>query len=1509
MISALGRIFLIAAFIAGHCSPARSAEIEESKGIRQVIGNYFTLIGKKDLERAMGLWHAEAPDREDQKKTLAAIFAQTGPLSTERVNVLRLWRDGESVRCEVEAIVRGMNSKTQQPDPRLGQFILVVEMVKRGDRWALWKSRDFVDYYITLYSKEIPDKRKRLKWLERNRGEAANLLMALNSGGLNVLGPGYSMKRRVELNALAFEVAEFVASVRDRGWCHFHRALLHMDAEEFPPALASLDLALADFRKDEHEEGEAVSSLFRGKVLVALEKAKEAVAAFEAAERLLRVLRITSIRDDQYYVAARMMYLWDDRDALSSQARQKWMENRPADALVDLEKMAGIERLLFGPKHWEIAATRNWRGSLYLELGRFDEAKREFAAAIELDTWLRGADADEVHSAQIAQKLVERFLALAPPQREEFWLGRRKHREAFLLSRKGDLVGSEQAIRKTIEIKKRLLGPDSTECEVASSFLAYVLAARNKYAEAAELHKRIEPGLLRDYGTNSALARAFVADRTKNLAMLFYYEHVNSRFESAQAACKELIDLLEREPARSDKNYDGTRAIMGGMLQHLKGVLALPAEKRTQFRNAITDTLVPPTLRQMDDASQLERLVRQMQVAREVVRELFGADDMFFMMCSFNFAEVCAQAKRWDECESTLKATLRNMERLRMQNTEIYAKNLALQGALARRRGDMAEAGPTILEAVAKLRVLQGPQGEYFLAALDALCSWYQQTGQIQRALDTCVEITRARKQLLLDNGKGGGRSATLMLEEGTTTPSGSDYREYVANLLRLADLQIHAQAPANSTERALRQAMAILRRTSGETSSRYATAVRGLATLRFLSGDLPEAKSLFLEAYQIVEQLPNPSADDTYQSLLPLGVIAQREGAYEEAEKIYRRLMAVAHGSYGPDHVLYVDALRLTTETLMPRGKLTEALKLEQERLGHEQAVIANAFSFASENLMQTFLGRVQGIDNLLSLAVAEGLPKPETIEMLWNWVLRRRGLVFESYCAFRDAQRASAADPEISKQLATARSLRNQIAQFDVDPPAGISPATLARQKQAARDEADRIEATIDRMLARTRPELIQTKTVAFAELGKRLAADTALIEFVRYHPRRFKAIEGKEPLYDPARYLVFVLLPGGVPPRLIDLGDAKAIDDGVDALRKAIVQYPDERKRGRLEATLESEFRTISSDLGRKLIEPLRESLRGKLTLLIAPDDRLHNLPFATLVDKDGKYLIETMRCRYLASGRDLLRPVPTALGEGVVVFADPDFDSLPGKRPPGKTPSDVLTTRGPPDELRGPGWKRLEGAAEEGEDLGKIISKGSFGPVRVLEGIKATKAELKVVRSPRILHFATHGFYFERRAKEDALTDWRLRVQENPLLRSGLVLAGANKWNEKLPDGTRREDGWVTAEEVSQFDLRGTDLVVLSACQTGLGDLKEGDGVYGLRRAFQYAGVRSLVTALFEVPDEPTHSLMKLFYERLVAGKGKLAALHESQLKLRDDRLKAVGSAHPFYWGGFILTGDP
>jgi CHAT domain-containing protein/tetratricopeptide (TPR) repeat protein len=427
-------------------------------------------------------------------------------------------------------------------------------------------------------------------------------------------------------------------------------------------------------------------------------------------------------------------------------------------------------------------------------------------------------------------------------------------------------------------------------------------------------------------------------------------------------------------------------------------------------------------------------------------------------------------------------------------------------------------------------------------------------------------------------------------------------------------------------------------------------------------------------------------------------------------------------------------------------------------------------------------------------------------------------------------------------------------------------------------------------------------------------------------------------------PPRYLAFITA-AGEPDlvQMVDLGAAKVIDGLIADFRESIGEsFLSAGDRDMAKAQTAPEV-SHGTDAGRALraavFDPLLIGLGGCKRILLAPDGDLNSMPFEVLPSDDGRRLIDDYRFSYLSAGRDILRVGVKSAGRHspALVVADPDFDLAGDIQRRGRFWSRLLGLARPsriavgrrdarfqradvPDGRRsrdvgraGLRFTRLPGTRLEGERIAGLLGVAPWLGSLALEGRLKSRC-----RSPWIMHLATHGFYLKDQG--DYLDGWRDdvgvpsglviklnqlsgRSPENPLLRSGLALAGANAWLRRGVSPVEAEDGLLTAEDVTGLDLLHTELVVLSACETGLGQVHVGEGVFGLRRAFVLAGAKTLVMSLWKVPDEPTRELMEDFYRRLLAGEGRAEALRQAQLALK------VKYPEPFYWGAFICQGDP
>ncbi len=478
--------------------------------------------------------------------------------------------------------------------------------------------------------------------------------------------------------------------------------------------------------------------------------------------------------------------------------------------------------------------------------------------------------------------------------------------------------------------------------------------------------------------------------------------------------------------------------------------------------------------------------------------------------------------------------------------------------------------------------------------------------------------------------------------------------------------------------------------------------------------------------------------------------------------------------------------------------------------------------------------------------------------------------------------------------------RGLRTQLATLSLAGPGSLTPGDYQQRLKTLADEGDSLEAALAR---RSAPLRALTTLPPPAEIVDRVAAalpkDGALVELIAYTdiPLVPKPATPRGKSSSPLRYLALVLFPDAST-RAVDLGPAEPIDRAASHLRNAL-------------ANRDASFQATAQELHQRAFQPLLPLLGKTRRVFLSPDGQLGLVPFAALHD-GRRFLLDSFDFSYLTSGRELLaRPQDIPPSSSVFVLADPDFSASPrvtssasGNTPPLAESADSLdrffsTVRADPVSST---WVPLPGSRQEAESIQRLLPQA-----QLFLGPEATKERLLQLSTPGILHLATHGFFLEDAPTPEgsrgvgnfgALGDNRQASRpQNPLLRSGLALAGASE-----PSKARPEAALVTALELAGLDLWGTQLVVLSACDTGRGDVKLGQGVHGLRRALVVAGAETVVMSLWKVKDDSTRLLMESYYRNLLAGQGRASALREAMRSLRASR------PHPHDWAPFIALGS-
>ncbi len=723
----------------------------------------------------------------------------------------------------------------------------------------------------------------------------------------------------------------------------------------------------------------------------------------------------------------------------------------------------------------------------------------------------------------------------------------------------------------------------------------------------------------------------------------------------------------------------------------------------------------------------------------------------------------------------------------------------------------------------------------------------------------------------------------------GPTHPDVATSLNNLANLIRTTG-DYAAALPLY--ERALK----IVEQALGPTHRSVAVTLNNLAVLLQSAGDYAAAKPLYERALRVAEQVLGPTHPDVAAALNNLALVLMETGEYTVARSLYERALQITEAALGPFHPDVATRLNNLGGFLWEAGrphdaspKLARAVTIMRAHtarglvgLSHRQKL---AFMEATSHYADSFLSLPPGL-----------VPSADA----YGSVLDRKNLLFRTLAAEHTLTEANPG-PHVIALLREYTDIRRQLAGLTVrvPDPSGLQQYQLQTSTLSQRLEA--LEADLSRASAAFRQAQVEARAGP-SDVCAAIPMDAALIDlfwYVRYMP---PASPGTRPTWTP-HYIAHILRGGKcTEPIRLDLGPAAPVDEDVRKFREALSREAYDPPARELRARYR---KTLAARLKAKLFPPeIQAAIEGKPRLLISPDGALALLPFALLQGEDGhEFLLETRTISYVPSGRDLLRAAPSSSASGgLFAVGAPAFDRAPvqvaqagSQRAGCGTPEDPFLP--------------LPGTRAEVQAITRAYQQTNpTSPATVLEGAQATKAAfLEQAPKASVLHLATHAYFGGEDCTPAGLVPEQRRpggeprafLGHNPLLLAGIALAGAND--------REKGDGILTALEVTALDLRGTDLVVLSACDTGLGTPARGQELLGLRWAFAYAGARNLVTSLWSVPDAETATLMTRFYTALWEnGVSVPAALRAAQLEMLKAS-RAMGDSAPHAWGAFVASG--
>ncbi len=704
----------------------------------------------------------------------------------------------------------------------------------------------------------------------------------------------------------------------------------------------------------------------------------------------------------------------------------------------------------------------------------------------------------------------------------------------------------------------------------------------------------------------------------------------------------------------------------------------------------------------------------------------------------------------------------------------------------------------------------------------------------------------------------------------------GGDHPDVATSLNNLA-LLYNDKGDYIKAEPLYQRSLAIYEKVLGADHPDVASSLNSLAVLYAAKGDYIKAEPFLQRSLAIRERVLGAEHLDVASSLNNLAQLCQAKGDYIKAEPLLQRSLAIKEKVLGANHPDVATLLNNLTVLYQAKGDWKQTIDYQVKANATRERELLHNLVSGSEQQKLLYLNKVPGeLHHTLSLHLQSAPNEIEAARLALETLLQRKARILDvmtdTIAILR--RRADSEDQKLFDELAQASSLFSTRV---LKGPGKQDSEQYKAELKALEKRVEDLQAELSKRSAEFRDQL---QPITLNSVQQAIPDNSALVEFVVYRP--YDAKTGK---FSAPHYAVYVLSHNG-DPLWAELGQAIAIDKTISDLRAVL------RDKN---SNVKQDVKPIAQVLDQLVMKPVRNLVGANQHLFISPDGALNLIPFEALVDEQGKYLLEDYEISYLTSGRDLLRlQNKMESKEQPLVMADPDYGQ--GNGP----------------VLLGKKYRPLDKLPASAKEAVQI--QAEFPDAQVYTGTQATKSVLQSVNRPYILHIATHGYFLEDTPQALlAGNDSRILVRDdelnkpkpaeleklrlsNGLLHSWLLFAGANNGAE--------QDSTMTALEVTGLNLFGTKLVVLSACDTGIGEVHNGEGVYGLRRALVLAGSETQLMSLWSVSDLGTQELMIAYYRELKKGAGRSAGLR----KVRLEMLRSKQRSHPYYWASFIQSGE-
>jgi CHAT domain-containing protein len=629
------------------------------------------------------------------------------------------------------------------------------------------------------------------------------------------------------------------------------------------------------------------------------------------------------------------------------------------------------------------------------------------------------------------------------------------------------------------------------------------------------------------------------------------------------------------------------------------------------------------------------------------------------------------------------------------------------------------------------------------------------------------------------------------------------------------------------------------------------ATLKKGLAQLYMDMGKNVEAEKLLLSALEINKKKLGENNPATISTQQELGNYYRFSGSAQKSLDLLIKVSEKKKSIYGESHPAYIQSLEDLSLTKWELGQKKEAVQGYRAVIEHTLDYIHNFFKALNEAEKSAYWDKTNSrLQRYFFLLISEASMDDALVKELLNTVMSTKGFLLNGSQKLRKRILENP-DTTLRSLFAEWIATREQVGRGYQ-----LSKEELNQEKvnlDSLEKRANEIEKSLSQKSSLFR-EAVDEKPVISDDIKKTLAANEAAIDVLEVNEYNNGFTGGQ-------KYFAFIQRSRSL--KVVQLGDGATIKDAIKAFR---------------ENTLNRKQESAAYDVTWKTVDA---ELQGITKIYLSLDGDYHQLSILGLKDNSGKYLADKYTIQFASNTRDVpsikMSDAVKMKPESAVLLANP----LYGKN-------------GMVDQL--------PGTETEVKNVNKLLVAAKIKSV-ALYSEKATEKKVKEVNSPSILHIATHGYFLDdvSQVESGKLLGIDLgAAKENPLLRSGLLFANCeNVFDEGFRPDPNAENGVLTAFEAMSLNLDKTDLVVLSACETGLGSVKQGEGVYGLQRAFLIAGAKSLIMSLWTVSDEATMQLMTLFYTNYIKTGNKNQAFSDA-IRLLKTKFK-----EPYYWAAFVM----